>query len=229
MSCPPSNPSVHTPLPFAPDAFRNSSKGTIYAPHLRNSQIEDILAYLQSKRVPVTQVYRFPPRRNTEETLNPRLLLTFSTPFPSTAIRLGFTRCSVRTYVPSPRRCYRCQAFGHPPKYYRAPSPRCPNCGSTSHDSCSDPPSCPNCLGPHPSSHPICPAFLHEKTIQHLVTAHKISRREASLRSQATQPPKTSYANVAAHPPPRPLSSHVPPPPLHPPVLPPHVLPLPPN
>src|SRR5215469_4804479 len=134
------------PIACTPDTLRISSKGTIFAPHLRNSQIGDILAYLQRKRVPVTQVYRFPPRRNTNETSNPRLLLTFSTPFPPTPIRLGFTRCSVRTYVPSPRRCYRCQAFGHPLKYCRAPSPRCPNCGSTSHDSCSDPPSCPNCL-----------------------------------------------------------------------------------
>src|SRR5215469_12310667 len=49
------------PIACTPDALRNSSKGTIFAPHLRNSLPEDILAYLQRKRVPVTHVYRFPP------------------------------------------------------------------------------------------------------------------------------------------------------------------------
>src|SRR5215469_6528542 len=151
MSCPPSNPSVHTPLPVPLMPFVTPLKGRYMPPTYAILKLKTYsLTYSVSESV--TQVYRFPTRRNTEETSNPRLLLTFSTPFPPTAIRLGFTRCSVRTYVPSPRRCFRCQAFGHPLKYGRAPSSRCPNCGSSSHDSCSDPSSCPNCHGPHPAS-----------------------------------------------------------------------------
>ena len=117
-----------------------------------------------------------PLRRNTNETSKLRLLLSFSTPFPPTALLLGFTRCSVRTYVPSPRRCFRCQAFGHPIKYCRAPTSRCPNCGSSSHGSCSASPSFPNCLSPHPSTHSTCPAYLHKKTL-HLMTTLQLSRR----------------------------------------------------
>src|SRR5215469_13111141 len=80
------------PIACTPDALRNSSKGTTFAPHLCNSLPEDILACLERKRVPVTHVYRFPFRRNIEERSNP--------PFPPIVLHPISTHCTSPWFHP---------------------------------------------------------------------------------------------------------------------------------
>ena len=115
---------------------------------------------------------------------NPRLLLTFSTPFPPTKVKIGFTVHTVRIYIKHPRRCFKCHKFGHPSKYCRSPQSVCPRCGSTLHTSCEHPPCCPNCKGSHIASSVDCPSFLLEKEILEQMTINKLDRREATPLSK---------------------------------------------
>lgn len=188
------------PVISKPDDVRNTSKGTIYAPGFCSDSPGDILAHLQRRNVPITNVYRFPPRKDRPMTTNARLLLTFSVPFPPTEVKLGFTVHTVRTYVSFPRRCFKCHRFGHPQKYCRSSQTICPTCGSSLHPNCNkDPPCCPNCKGPHPASSVHCPFFTLEKEIQEQCAIHKYDRREATRRAKeklAHLP--LSYARAAA-------------------------------
>ena len=136
------------PVVSIADPLRNSSKGTIYAPRLCVDSPEKILAYLQENNYPVSHVYRFPPKADPRATdsapsVNPRLLLTFTTPYVSPSVAVGWEQYSVREFVPSPRRCFKCQQFGHPRKYCRRSSEICVRCGDPLHDPCNNPVSCP--------------------------------------------------------------------------------------
>ena len=186
------------PIVSKPDDVRNTSKGTIYAPDFSSDSSEAILAHLRKRNVPISDVYRFPPRKENPSTPNPRLLLTFSVPFPPTNVKLGFTKHTVRTYVPFPRRCFKCQKFGHPQKYCRSLQAICPRCGSSLHLSCEKhPPCCPNCKGPHSASSAECPSFILEKEILELNALQKLDRREVTRRARDKLSLPFSYAAVA--------------------------------
>ena len=189
------------PVASIADPLRNSSKGTIFAPRLCVDSPEKILAYLQENGYPVSHVYRFPPKVNSRATdsapeVNPRLLLTFTTPYVSPSVAVGWEQYSVREFVPSPRRCFKCQQFGHPRKYCRRSSEICVKCGDPLHDPCNNPLSCPNCKGSHPASSNSCPVFLQEKEILRLVVVDKFSRSKA--RAHVRGRDTTSYSAVAA-------------------------------
>ena len=70
-------------------------------------------------------------------------------------------------YVPSPRRCFRCQKSGHDSKICRAIEEVCQTCATLGHskDTCpySDNPNCLNCKGPHTAFSRDCPRFVTEK------------------------------------------------------------------
>ena len=118
-----------TPIITTPDEIRNTSKGTIYSTLQKTEDIDLILNILQQKRFNVTNVYRFPPRQDSPNTPNPRLLLTFNTPFIPTKVKIAFESYNVRPYIPRPRRCFKCQRFGHPRKYCRGERYICVVCG----------------------------------------------------------------------------------------------------
>src|SRR5678816_744943 len=88
------------PVVSTPDDVRNTSKGTVYAPEVRSDDPEAILEHFTKRHIPDTNVYRFPPHKETPTVSNPRLLLTFSVPFPPTRVKIGFTIHSVRPYIP---------------------------------------------------------------------------------------------------------------------------------
>src|SRR5678816_4198375 len=92
----------------------------------RSDDPEAILEHFTKRHIPVTNVYRFPPHKETPTVSNPCLLLTFSVPFPPTRVKIGFTVHLVRPYIPHPRRCFKCHKFGHPQKYCRSPQFICP-------------------------------------------------------------------------------------------------------
>ena len=167
------------PIISTPDDIRNTSKGTIYCPIQRDEDTAVILEELQQRRFSVTNIYRFPPRRETPDKPNPRLLLTFNTPYPPTKVKIGFTSYSVRTFIPRPRRCFKCQRFGHPRKYCRGQEDICPICGELFHTPCENTPNCRNCKGPHSASSFKCPSYLFEQEVLELCTIHKLSRRDA--------------------------------------------------
>jgi len=77
---------------------------------------------------------------------------------------------TVRSFIPSPVRCYACQRFGHIAKNCRSSKLRCPkctgnhefkDCGITARDSFK----CGNCGGAHSAAHKGCPKFLEAKEV----------------------------------------------------------------
>lgn len=210
-----------------PDDVRNTSKGTIYAQEFRSESTDDILAHLQRRNLPITNVYRFPPHRDNPSVPNPRLLLTFSVPFPPSRVKLGFNMYTIRTYIPFPRRCFKCHKFGHPQKYCRSPHVVCSQCGSSLHATCANPACCPNCKGPHSASSVHCPFFKLEKEILEQCALHKLDRREATrLAKEKLSHLPLSFAQATARSsgfPPRPRVSSEPVPPNVPSPVPPQV------
>ena len=201
------------PIASAPDPIRNSSQGTIYAPEYDNEPEDKILRDLK-KRFPILRVHRFPPKRDTPTLPNPRLLITFGVPHVPSRIKLGYDYYSVRLFLPKPRRCFRCQKFGHPVKYCRATQETCMWCGEPIHNPCPNAPHCVNCQGNHGASSQKCPAYLHEEQILAESTIAKVDKREAARRIAARQAVEgLSYASVAASSPPtarRPPQRNVP-------------------
>ena len=82
--------------------------------------------------------------------------LTFDAPTLPEHIFLGFERFDVTPYIPLPRRCFKCQQFGHGARTCRATENVCPLCSGTGHkqDDCPNKESvkCPNCDGAHPAT-----------------------------------------------------------------------------
>ena len=162
----------------------NSSQGTVVAYKARYLGVKEILQDLQEHKFPVTDVYRFPPTREDPNSPNPRLLITFSTPYPPSQIKIAYYRqLGVRLFVPRPRRCLGCQRFGHPQKYCRTKKRICEKCGANSHPrkECKPPHFCINCNGEHSAASRKCPKYEFEQEVLRVRTEQKKSDRDARI------------------------------------------------
>ena len=174
---------IGAPVVSEPHRSLNSSKGTLYSVEYTSWKEEDILWELQADGVPVSHVYRFLDRRGSSPVGSPRLLLTFDVPHPPSYVYLGFTRLSVRHFIPRPRRCFRCQLFGHSLRTCRRQA-TCSHCGKLPHRPCPNPPACVNCGGPHPSDFSHCPSYLFEKTALEIQAVEKLTIQSARQRAR---------------------------------------------
>ena len=75
---------------------------------------------------------------------------------------------------PRPRRCFRCQIFGHSILTCRRQA-TCSHCGKLPHRPCLNPSSCVNCGGPHPSDFPNCSSYIFEKTALEILATEKLT------------------------------------------------------
>ena len=74
--------------------------------------------------------------------------LTFDAPTLPEHIFLGFEKFDFEKYIPLPRRCFKCQQFGHGARTCRTTEDICPLCSGThKQDDCpnKESPKCPNC------------------------------------------------------------------------------------
>ncbi|GBN01702.1 hypothetical protein AVEN_211119-2 [Araneus ventricosus] len=99
------------PITVSPHASLNSSKGVITCGELLNVTTEEILKELQGQGV--SHVRRISIRRDGQLLNTKHLILTFDTAKLPENIKAGYMRLSVRTYIPNPLRCFKCQRFGH--------------------------------------------------------------------------------------------------------------------
>ncbi|GBN69365.1 hypothetical protein AVEN_15741-1 [Araneus ventricosus] len=107
-------------------------------------------------------------------------------------------RLSVRTYIPNPLRCFKCQRFGHSKISCRG-TLTCSRCAEVGHEStdCTRTEKCVNCKGEHTSFSRNCIAWRQEKEIISTKIKKQISYQEASKLVKSQTPTHgNSYVTV---------------------------------
>lgn len=141
----------------------NSTQGVISERDLINETDEDILENLRPQVV--TAVRRITIRRSYETIRTKHIVLTFNRSSLPDKITVAFISCPVRAYVPNPRRCFKCQRYGHGSQSCRGKL-TCAKCGENEHssDNCEkNVLMCTNCNGSHAAYSRQCPIFKKEK------------------------------------------------------------------
>ncbi|GBM80905.1 hypothetical protein AVEN_245608-1 [Araneus ventricosus] len=185
------------PITVSPHASLNSSKGVITCGELLNVPTEEILKELQGQGV--SHVRRISIRRDGQLLNTKHLILTFDSAKLPENIKAGYMRLSVRTYIPNPLRCFKCQRFGHSKTSCRG-TLTCARCAEVGHEStdCTRTEKCVNCKGEHTSFSRNCIAWKREKEIISTKIKKQISYPEArKLVNSQTPTPGHSYVSVA--------------------------------
>ncbi|GBN58464.1 hypothetical protein AVEN_187342-1 [Araneus ventricosus] len=185
------------PITVSPHASLNSSKGVITCGELLNVTTEEILKELQGQGV--SHVRRISIRRDGQLLNTKHLILTFDSAKLPENIKAGYMRLSVRTYIPNPLRCFKCQRFGHSKTSCRG-TLTCARCAEVGHESTdfTRTEKCVNCKGEHTSFSRNCSAWKQEKEIISTKIKKQISYQEArKLVTSQTPIPGNSYVSVA--------------------------------
>lgn len=173
----------------------NSCQGVISDPDLADLTEDEILEGLQEENV--TAVRRIMIRRNDIDIPTNHLVLTFNSTKLPESLKLGYVVHRVRPYIPNPRRCFKCQRFGHTLQSCRGKE-TCAKCASTDHHAIScaaQEVKCVNCAGPHPAYSRKCQKFQNEKEIMSIKVKEGLSIQEARRRFSFVQ--KGTFAEVA--------------------------------
>ncbi|GBM81927.1 hypothetical protein AVEN_4083-1 [Araneus ventricosus] len=119
------------PVTVKPHATLNSSKGVISCGELLNESEEKITEELKSQGV--IHVRRITIRRDGQHLNTKHLILTLDSNKLPEKIKAGYMRLSVRTYIPNPLRCFKCQRFGHSKTSCRG-TLTCARCAEVGHE-----------------------------------------------------------------------------------------------
>ncbi|GBN50026.1 hypothetical protein AVEN_95581-1 [Araneus ventricosus] len=120
------------PVTVKPHATLKSSKGVISCGELLNESEEKITEELKSQGV--IHVRRITIRRDGQLLNTKHLILSFDSNKLPEHIKAGYMRLSVRTYIPNPLRCFKCQRFGHSKTSCRG-TLTCARCAEVGHES----------------------------------------------------------------------------------------------
>lgn len=177
-----------TPINVTPHKHLNTSRGIVRDPHGDMSVCteEEILEGLEEQGV--THVRRLTIFREGTRKPSRTYIMTFNTPVLPSAIKVGYMRLKVDTYIPNPLRCFKCQEYGHHKDRCRK-SARCAQCSGNDHNdqNCSNSPHCANCGGSHAASDRQCPRWIREKKVQEIKYKNNISFPEARKMVQESE------------------------------------------
>ena len=183
------------PITVTAHRTMNTVKGVVSDDDLMDLTDSDLLAGWKDENV--IQVQRIKMRRDNKEIPTKHIILTFSSCTLPEEIVTGYLKLPVRPYIPNPRRCFKCQRFGHASQSCRGQL-TCARCGTTGHsadDDCNAEVHCANCDGDHAAYSRSCTAWKKEKEIITIKFKHNISFREARHRVSPYFPRK-SFAEV---------------------------------
>lgn len=182
-----------TPITITPHRSMNTARGVVSEQDLLELSETELLEGWKEQSV--IKVERIKIRRDDKEIPTKHLILTFDGTYLPEFIETGYVKLRVRPYVPNPRRCFKCQRFGHGSQSCRGRL-TCAKCGLNDHaaDNCASDPHCINCEGGHPAYSRSCPTWKKEKQIITLKVTQNISFAEARKRFFIGQ--NDTYADV---------------------------------
>ena len=147
---------------------------------------------LNEKNYNVTDVHQWKKRGRTGELLSINIYtITFGACQLPDTVKFGWERVIVKEFIPRPRRCFRCQRYGHNKNKCRREIYICVWCVQelTPEDRhsprCTKVQMCANCQGSHPSSSKDCIYYLIDEDILTIQTRNKLPYFEAKRRAQA--------------------------------------------
>ena len=169
-----------------PHVTLNKCKGVVYSRELIKYSEEKLLKEFENQKV--SEVKRIMRRVNEEKVPTPTLILTFELLKLPSHISAAWYRLPVKPYIPTPRRCYHCQMFGHVFNSCRSrlkgEKGVCVKCGDLEHGVCDRDPKCFNCKESHSASDKKCQRYLFEKEILTIKTKENISFRDAREKAK---------------------------------------------
>ena len=185
-----------TEVTVEPHRTLNTTKGTIYYRNHPGYSTNDLLEELTKYNV--NEIYQTKRRINGTMVDQPIYILTFQQCTLPSEIKIGWTKCSVRLHIPKPRRCPKCQRFGHGANTCREDPGTCHNCSEELHTlPCTKPPRCPNCDEDHPATSTSCFYYKLEQEIIAMQTKERIAYPEAKrIISNRYIKPKTTFADA---------------------------------
>ena len=175
----------------------NGSKGVVRSKMLSNATEEERFEHL--KQYGVTDCRRMKATIDGTLKETDTYILTFNTEFRPTHIPTAYgLREEVKPYEERPRRCFKCQKFGHGAKWCKSELEHCSKCSEIGHSSknenpCNKPTKCANCEGAHTAFNKKCPKYLAECAILNTMNEEKIPRINAIQKVKTKFPEYEPY------------------------------------
>lgn len=168
----------NTEVKVESDDRLNRTRATIRYPNYPNHSIETITENLAP--FGVIHAHQMTRKKGDDIENLPIYILTFKTTYRPPHVMIGWTRCPTRLYIPRPRRCYKCQKYGHGSKSCRSAEEVCPKCAAPKHEGeCVSPIKCSNCNQDHPSYDKKCFHYQKEQEILSTQAREQITFIEA--------------------------------------------------
>ena len=185
---------IVTSIPIGP----NTCRGVVNVYGFRDLSEETLIKELKSQNV--IGVRHFRRKTEGEYTNTNTVTLTFQSTTLPREIRAGYLIAEVKPFIQRPRKCFKCQKYGHITKWCRADTNTCGKCAQPHETQTCDTPEqnyvcavCPD-NAKHASTDKDCPTYIFQKQVCEIMSIKNIPFPEA--RKQAT-PMKRSYATAA--------------------------------
>lgn len=186
---------------YAP-IFSNVRKGVVYHYEFKNMTEDEIVDCMHDQAVVAAQHFRKLDKTKNQRFNTGMVTLTFAGITLPERVVVGWESVDVRAFVPRPRRCFKCQQYGHASTSCRS-AEVCSKCAQAGHnaDDCNSTTfKCVACNGSHPSFDKDCPSWKRECDILKVKVEANLSYKEAKERVEgpfkATPTPGLMYSSV---------------------------------
>ena len=170
---------LHTfPVTVEPHNELNSCKGTVYCENLRGMTDIEILTELKEQNPNVTEIYRIKRKDGQDLVDTDKFIVTFNLRTLPDEMKIGYMITKVKTYIPNPRRCFKCQKYGHGKSKCQG-QVICARCGQAGHEYCDAPAECYHCKQPHDTTSKECPKYQLERKVQEQKALYNITMYDA--------------------------------------------------